>query len=51
VLERHYWPALSSGENWSAVVKRPLREWERNPGWTHPSKREIEQWYQKEQAR
>jgi len=39
------------GRTGSAVVKRPLREWERNPGWTHPSKREIEQWYQKEQAR
>ncbi len=39
------------GRTGSATVKRPLREWERNSGWIHPSKRKIEQWYREEQAR
>jgi hypothetical protein len=38
------------GRTGSTIVKRPLREWERNPGWVHPRKCEIEQWYWEEQA-
>jgi hypothetical protein len=26
----------------STIVKRPYKEWERNPGWVHPTKHEIE---------